>query len=114
VVNLHAINFTLSAEGAYREQLDGVRVELASHDGPIVLAGDFNTWSNDRLAAVEALARELGLVAVTFRPDARARFAEHPVDHIYVRGLEVVDAHAVAVTSSDHNPVFATLRVRAD
>src|SRR5512139_2916473 len=31
VANLHAINFTLSAGGAYREQLDAVRAELATH-----------------------------------------------------------------------------------
>lgn len=112
VANLHAINFTLSADGAYREQLDAVRAELATHDGAIVFAGDFNTWSDDRLAAVEAVARDLGLVAVAFRPDARARFVERAVDYIFVRGLEVIDAHAVAVASSDHNPVLATLRVR--
>ncbi|HYR00054.1 MAG TPA: endonuclease/exonuclease/phosphatase family protein [Casimicrobiaceae bacterium] len=112
VANLHAINFTLSADGAYREQLDAVRAELATHDGAIVFAGDFNTWSDDRLAAVEAVARDLGLAAVALRPDARARFVERAVDYIFVRGLEVIDAQAVAVASSDHNPVLATLRVR--
>ncbi len=112
VANLHAINFTLSAQGAYREQLDAVRAELAAHDGPIVLAGDFNTWSDERVGAVEAVVRGLGLASVAFHPDARARFDEHAVDYIFVRGLDVIDARAIAVTSSDHNPVFATLRVQ--
>jgi endonuclease/exonuclease/phosphatase (EEP) superfamily protein YafD len=112
VANVHAINFTLSAQGAYREQLDAVRAELAAHEGPIVLAGDFNTWSDERVATVESVTRGLGLAAVAFRPDARARFSEHAVDYIFVRGLDVIDARAVAVTSSDHNPVFATLRVQ--
>ena len=112
IANLHAINFTLSAGGAYGRQLDAVRTELAAHDGPIVLAGDFNTWSDERVAAVDALARGLGLSAVAFRPDARERFSDHVVDYIFVRGFDVIDARAVAVTSSDHNPVFAVLRVR--
>lgn len=112
VANLHAINFTASAQGAYREQLDTVGAELAAHDGPIVLAGDFNTWSDERVAMLEALARRLGLAAVAFHPDARARFLGHTADYIFVRGLDVVDARAIAVGSSDHNPVFATLRVQ--
>lgn len=111
IANLHAINFTLSAGGAYRHQLEAVRAELATHRGPIVFAGDFNTWNDGRRGAVEAVARELGLAPVAFRPDVRQRFAGHEVDYIYVRGLEVIAATSIEVVSSDHNPVFATLRV---
>jgi endonuclease/exonuclease/phosphatase (EEP) superfamily protein YafD len=111
VANMHAINFTLATTGAYQEQLDAVGAELAIHEGPIVFAGDFNTWNETRLAAVKAMARRLGLLAVVFRPDGRQQFAGHEVDHIYVRGLDVVAAAAVGVTSSDHNPVFAILRL---
>jgi endonuclease/exonuclease/phosphatase (EEP) superfamily protein YafD len=111
IANLHAINFTLSAQGAYRELLDAIRAELAMHDGPIVLAGDFNTWNDERVAVVEALARGLGLAAVPINPDVRSRFSAHAVDRIFVRGLDVTEAHAAVVTSSDHNPLFATLRV---
>jgi endonuclease/exonuclease/phosphatase (EEP) superfamily protein YafD len=112
IANLHAINFTLYAAGAYREQLAAIRSELSAHEGPIVVAGDFNTWNDERRAAVEEMARGLSLVAVAFEPDARQRFGGHAVDHIFVRGLDVVAATAIAVTSSDHNPIFATLRVR--
>ncbi len=113
VANLHAINFTLTANGVYRAQFEAVRAELAAHRGPVVFAGDFNTWSDERRRVVEAVARELGLVPVAFQPDARQRFGEHEVDYIYMRGLEVVAAMAVALTSSDHNPIFATLRLKA-
>ena len=33
------------------------------------------------------------------------------LDHILVRGLDVVAAEVMRVDSSDHNPVRATLRV---
>lgn len=114
IANMHAINFTLTANGAYRAQLEAVRSELATHRGPVVFAGDFNTWNDGRRAVVEAVAHELGLVPVTFRPDARQRFVDHEVDYIYVRGLEVVTGTTIALTSSDHNPVFATLRLKAN
>lgn len=111
VANIHAINFTLTL-AAYREQLDALSALLAQHEGPILLGGDFNTWSDARSAVVEEVARGLGLVEVVLAKDDRARFLDHTVDHLFVRGLEVVSSLAIPVTSSDHNPVTAVLRVR--
>jgi endonuclease/exonuclease/phosphatase (EEP) superfamily protein YafD len=53
----------------------------------------------------------LGLAAVLPQADARTRVLGRQIDFIFVRGLEVVDASAPQVTSSDHNPLLATLRV---
>jgi endonuclease/exonuclease/phosphatase (EEP) superfamily protein YafD len=110
VANLHAINFTLGL-GAYRAQLEAIARELAGHRGPVIVAGDFNTWSPRRLEVVHDVMQRLGLVPVLPWIDTRTRFLGHQVDHIYVRGLEVVHAEAPEVGSSDHNPVLATLRV---
>ena len=110
VVNVHAINFSLSL-GAYREQLEAIGHALAHHRGPVIVAGDLNTWTDSRAQAVRDLATRLGLTEVRFTPDARSHFFGHELDHIYVRDLATVAAHATIVTSSDHNPVAATLRV---
>ena len=56
------------------------------------------------------VASRLGLAEVALPGNARSRFLGREVDHISVRGLAPVAAYAVAVTSSDHNPVLATLR----
>jgi len=112
IVNVHAINFALALT-AYGAQLTGLATTLASHVGPIVFAGDFNTWSDDRVAALRTAVAPLELTEVRFADDRRATFLGHPVDHVLVRGLTVVDATAVTVTSSDHNPVRVTLRVDA-
>jgi len=109
IVNLHAINFSLSL-GAYRAQFDAVVAALADHTGPIILAGDLNTWTLGRVAAVDSAARRLGLTEIEFTEDRRRLFFGHQLDHIYTRGLKVVASDAIAVTSSDHNPVMATLR----
>ncbi|MCC6196580.1 MAG: endonuclease/exonuclease/phosphatase family protein [Burkholderiales bacterium] len=109
VANLHSINFSLSLE-TYEEQFAAVIEALATHDGPIVLAGDLNTWSDARLDAVRNAAARLRLTAIPFK-EGRARFFGRELDHILVRGLEVVAARAFAVDSSDHNPVAAELRV---
>jgi endonuclease/exonuclease/phosphatase (EEP) superfamily protein YafD len=110
VVNVHAINFSLSLD-AYAAQFRALGDALAGHAGPIVVAGDFNTWTDGRSGVVRDFAAGLGLVELTFAIDLRSRFFGRQFDHILVRGLEAVDAIAIPVTSSDHNPVAATLRV---
>jgi endonuclease/exonuclease/phosphatase (EEP) superfamily protein YafD len=112
VVNLHAINFSLSL-GAYRRQFDALGEVLAEHRGPIILAGDLNTWTDGRTDAVAAMARELGLEEIRFATDGRTLFMGKQLDHIFVRGLATAASAAIAVESSDHNPVAATLKVAA-
>jgi endonuclease/exonuclease/phosphatase (EEP) superfamily protein YafD len=112
VANVHSINFSLSL-GAYRAQLDALADTLGRHAGPLILAGDFNTWSPAREEALRAVVAHLRLVEIALPDDRRTRFFGRQVDRIFVRGLETTAASAVAVTSSDHNPVLATLHVRA-
>ena len=110
VANLHSINFTLGLD-AYRTQLEAIARELAEHRGPVIVAGDLNTWSSARLEVVEDVMQHLGLVSVPAGLDGRSRFLGHQVDHIFVRDLEVVHAEVPKVASSDHNPVLLELRV---
>jgi endonuclease/exonuclease/phosphatase (EEP) superfamily protein YafD len=109
VANIHAIN--LSSIDAYRAQLAPIVAALSTHDGPIVFAGDFNTWNDARQETFRAAAAALGLHEVPYPDDQRALFFGRPLDHILVRGLAVVDAAAIPVKSSDHNPARATLRL---
>jgi endonuclease/exonuclease/phosphatase (EEP) superfamily protein YafD len=111
VVNLHAINFSLTL-GNYREQFKGLTDLLATHEGPIIFAGDLNTWWQSRLDVLDETAKRLQLTPITFTGEPKLFFG-HQLDHILVRGLEVVEAQAVAVKSSDHNPVGATLRLKS-
>jgi endonuclease/exonuclease/phosphatase (EEP) superfamily protein YafD len=110
VVNVHAINFSLSL-GAYRAQFRAIGETLAGHEGPVILAGDLNTWTAARAQAVREVAKRLGLTEVRFAADRRSVFFGHELDHIYTRGLALVASSAMLVRSSDHNPVEATLRV---
>lgn len=111
IANIHAINFEISLV-AYRAQIEAVGDALAAHQGPIILAGDFNTWSDARERVLAETASRLGLVEVKLAVDNRATFYGRHLDHIFVRGLDVIGAGAIPVESSDHNPMGATLRVR--
>jgi hypothetical protein len=104
VVNVHAINFSLSVE-SYTQQMRAIGDALATHTGPVIFAGDFNTWSAARTQVVADVAQRLGLEEIKFAEDKRTLFFGKQLDHILVRGLRVVSASAIPVTSSDHNPV---------
>jgi len=111
VANLHSINFA-PGTGEYRAQLDAIADALAAHRGPIVFAGDFNVWNDAREKAVREVMSRLSLVPVAFAADERRRFMGRIFDWIYARDAEVVTASSWAVTSSDHNPLTVTLRMR--
>lgn len=109
VANLHGINFSLGM-GRFREQLDAVAKELRDHDGPVILGGDFNTWSLKRHAVLVGVAEQLGLKEVDLSPDdRRIAFGQH-LDHLFIRGYSVVNASSLEVKSSDHNPIFVKVR----
>jgi endonuclease/exonuclease/phosphatase (EEP) superfamily protein YafD len=110
IVNVHSITFELFVD-VYRSQLQALADVLAGHRGPIIFAGDFNTWNDARDRVVREIAARLGLTELNLRVDQRAVFFGRHLDHIFIRGLETVDVSAVPVTSSDHNPMAATLRI---
>ncbi len=110
IVNVHAINFELLLD-AYRAQIAALADALASHRGPIIFGGDFNTWNDARDAVLHENAARLGLTELNPKVDRRALFFGRHLDHIFVRGLEPVDVDAIPVTSSDHNPIAATVRI---
>jgi len=110
VANIHGINISLGI-GAYQEQLDSLQNVLKKHDGPIILAGDFNNWSEERTAIMMSLAESLALQALSFDDDGRTTFFGDPVDQILYRGLEPVTHRVHKVTSSDQNPISVTFRL---
>ncbi len=110
VTNLHLINFTVDTNG-YRELLRELGGILAPHQGPLLLVGDFNTWSRGRMEAVEELTGRLGLREVSFADQGPTLFLGKIVDHIYYRGLEPIAARVVDVSTSDHHPLLVEFRL---
>lgn len=110
VINLHAVNFTVGSED-FETQLQASADLIAAHAGPVVFAGDFNTWNEGRKAALLETSNSLGLQAVGFEDDQRIRVLGYALDHVLVRGLHVIESRALAITSSDHNPLLVTLAV---
>ena len=110
VINLHAVNFTVGQE-EFAAQIDALKPILTNHRGPLLVAGDFNTWSNSRGEYLQQFMTEHELSAVEFAEDKRTTFWDLPLDHIYLRGMRSVEARVVVVDTSDHNPLLVTLEI---
>ncbi|WP_187276347.1 endonuclease/exonuclease/phosphatase family protein [Parahaliea maris] len=109
-INLHAVNFTLGTEDL-RQQLRPLKTLLSHHRGPVILAGDFNTWSDARQTLVDAALARYGLQPLGFEPDLRTTAFGRPLDHIFVRGLAALHTEVIPVRSSDHNMLRARLQL---
>ncbi|NVD07303.1 endonuclease/exonuclease/phosphatase family protein [Vibrio sp. JPW-9-11-11] len=111
VVNIHAVNFTYGIK-EYRRQLSVLANDLERHQGPMIVAGDFNSWSNERLAVMKQTFEHLALVEVRYQPDNRTQFMTGlALDHMFYRGLTLDTAEAPNSDASDHNPLLASFRI---
>ncbi|MCW9012760.1 MAG: endonuclease/exonuclease/phosphatase family protein [Gammaproteobacteria bacterium] len=110
VANLHGINFTLGID-AYTEQIRHMVEIIEQHNGPVIVAGDFNTWSNQRMNIVDAMAQQLSLQAVSYSSHDRVKIFDYALDHIFYRGLEAIQEDTLQVSSSDHNPIKVSFRL---
>jgi endonuclease/exonuclease/phosphatase (EEP) superfamily protein YafD len=101
LVNLHGINFRRAA--ALEAQLREIGEAIAGHLGPLLVAGDFNTWSPRRRAVVSEFAERHGL---------ESPFAALPgrrLTDIYLRGLQVRAVEILPSRSSDHDALRVDL-----
>jgi endonuclease/exonuclease/phosphatase (EEP) superfamily protein YafD len=110
VVNIHIVNYTINVDAVQR-QIGALEQIVRAHRGPVIVAGDFNTWSDEREALVKRKMAELGMTSVHFEPDHRVSFFNHKVDGIFYRGLEVTKSVSHQVNSSDHNPLEVHFRL---
>jgi endonuclease/exonuclease/phosphatase (EEP) superfamily protein YafD len=111
VVNIHAVNFTYGTE-EYHRQLKVLVDELSQHQGPVIVAGDFNSWSEQRLKVMSESLSAVGLKEVNYTSDNRTQFITGlPLDHVFYRGLTLEKAEAPISDASDHNPILVTFHL---
>ncbi|MCB0413399.1 MAG: endonuclease/exonuclease/phosphatase family protein [Bdellovibrionales bacterium] len=117
VVNIHGLNIVRN--GAQRRQLDEAMKEVNQHDGPVIFAGDFNSWGPFRPRNLIKYMAGHGLKEVTY-PSNEGRTEGIGVggflDHIFVRDLQVVRSRVRSDwpknQASDHTALEAVLSYR--
>ena len=110
VLNIHAINFRENKR--YYRELERFLELMKHHTGPMIIAGDFNSWNKKRIQKLHEIREELGLDTVPFKQvDKVKSFLGNHLDFIFYRGMELLDFsvhkdHRV----SDHHPLFAQFK----
>lgn len=113
VVNVHAINFVTNK--MFYSHIDQILKAIKSHKGPMLIAGDFNTWNDQRLTYLD---RQMSkqLIARAHLGRGRSQFPDigrwfgvqtgGAFDQVYTRGVKLrfAEVHAWA-NSSDHKPI---------
>lgn len=107
-LNLHASLFRTPSQA--RLEMRRWMECVARVRGPLVVAGDFNTFSRAHFLWISRELSRWGLRHVPVIPEPRSR--RHALDQIYVRGLRVRAARVLTdVRSSDHFPLVCEVSV---
>lgn len=114
VVNIHAINFVNLSK--FKSQLQKLEAVLGNRREPLIMCGDFNTWSQLRFDLLNLMANRLNLIPIDFSRPEKAKIktflGSPPLDHIFYRGLTQKIQTAKVLDnlySSDHNPMLVEL-----
>ncbi len=106
VINTHALNFNTGSD--FERQMDQVANFISQLSGPIIWAGDFNTWNPERKKYLEHLTQSLQLEHLNPEKDPRNLI----LDHIFVRGFTALKTEVLTQKSSDHLPLRTTLKFK--
>lgn len=110
VVNIHAINFVSLKK--FGRQMKQVVEAIGDHKGPVILAGDFNTWNEGRDRDLRAIISDMGLKEVPLSRKGRLSHFNKHLDHVFYKGLTLESAEVLMqVRSSDHYPITVKFKL---
>ena len=106
LINVHGLNANKGLD--FEKHMDQIVEVAAKFEGPIIWAGDFNTWSPARLTYLKNKAQSIGMMLLVPETDTR----KLKLDHILVRGFKAKSVKVLdTYVSSDHWPVTAELEI---
>lgn len=110
LINIHAINF-VKREYLF-SQLNKLGEIISKHQGPVIIAGDFNTWKRGMIKFLNQFAERYNLKEARFSKDIRKKFRGFPLDHFLSRGMSIEKAEVLKDgNSSDHLPLSIKVKI---
>jgi endonuclease/exonuclease/phosphatase (EEP) superfamily protein YafD len=111
VVNIHAS--LMRRPKTAGQEMHRIIEYIEHHDGPVLVAGDFNTVSHHYMREVEHALESLGIYRVTPEAEPRKQFAQ--LDQVFARGLRALSCYVdTTAKSSDHFPIICEFDVLND
>lgn len=120
IVNIHAV---LIGKDYFYKQLNSMAEKIKEHNGPVILAGDFNTMTAATYLELKHIIDALELTEVTISPDSDKRvksFMGQYYDFIFYKELSLVDIQSIDLKAtkngktSDHNPITAEFKLNTE
>lgn len=114
IINVHALNFVSFKEWVFElKRIIKEAQAFVTKKKPTIVAGDFNTWSDERLDTLKAELTKIGLQEVTFKNDKRTKILGLPLDGVFSYGFRLRDSNVFPVESfSDHNALEVILEMK--
>lgn len=112
VGNIHGINFVRAYK--LRHMLDKAAEVIKKHNGPVLFAGDFNTWTSTKLANMNAVFKSLKMKKIQFKNDIRKTIFGKIIDFAWIKNLSVLESAVPNVKGSDHKPMTFKLKVTSE
>ena len=114
VINIHALN--VIPWYVMMSHVKQAKEEIKAHDGPIIYAGDFNTWTKKKMKKMKKFMKKYGLKEVSY-PNGGDRMRGGPwkmvLDHIFVRGLKTESSYVWGqLEGADHKALEATFSLQ--
>lgn len=110
VLNIHAINFVSFKK--YSRQIEQIVGAVEAHHGPVLLAGDFNTWNGLRYGTLLDITKKMGLEEAILTRSGRWQHLNKHLDHLFYRGMDLKKTEVLFnVRTSDHYPITATFSI---
>lgn len=107
VINLHALNFV--SLGSYTKQVDRLLEYIKPHQGPIVVGGDFNSYTWQRNKRLLNRLSPLGIKEVKI--EGRKTIWPWKLDRVFTRGFQVQKAYMMHESEgSDHEALWVELK----
>ncbi|MCX6117494.1 MAG: hypothetical protein NT027_08135 [Proteobacteria bacterium] len=109
VVNLHAtlIRSPKSAGNEVRRIIESIEF----HEGPVIFAGDFNTFSERYLDEMSKALAAIGCHHVVIENDPRVKLAR--LDQVFIKNLDLKSVSIDVMTKhSDHFPIVCEFKLR--
>jgi len=107
VVNFHSTLIRMPRTA--KAEILRIIENLENHDGPIIFAGDFNTFSRQHFIEMEKALNIIGVRHIAPKNEPRRRLAR--LDQLFLRGFEVLEFTIdTSFKHSDHFPIVCRLR----
>ncbi|MBP9707716.1 MAG: endonuclease/exonuclease/phosphatase family protein [Oligoflexales bacterium] len=107
VVNIHATLFRTVKRAVV--ELENLLEQLPEHFGPVIIAGDFNTFTSKYFNAVKSKLENTGMEYVSLENDHRSKTSA--LDQVFIKKLSVFTGTVdFSIASSDHFPLTLELK----